>query len=198
MEFISFEVNSFTKGETMSLVVPSKFNQPGNHSDEMIETAKRRAQQDFENEQAEALLKSTYEAEKARLRKGGPPVSQPKPALHANPPKPKEPSPMQKQLDLERQANAIQAQAPFVPDSKPTGPTPETSEADGQFAVKVIEVWKASVQAKKDFPNVAAFHAHCAECRDKEGQLRPDQKGIVGLAYYKKLINLEKGRLPRR
>jgi hypothetical protein len=183
----------------MSLITQSSKKAALSEHDQMIEQAKRKAKIDYDNEEAEALLKSTYEAEKARLRKGGSSGNQSAKPTSANPPKPKEPSAMQRQLDLERSTRAsLQAQAPFVPDSKPAAPSPEVSEEEGQFAIKVIETWKASVQAKKDFPNVGAFHAFCAECRDKEGQLRPDQKGIVGLAYYKKLINLEKGHLPRR
>lgn len=181
----------------MSLITPSSFNKPSNGKNEMIETAKRRAQQDFETEEAEALLRSTYEAEKERLRKGEPPVSQLKPAIHANPPKQKEPSPMQRQLNLERQANALPAQAPFVTDSQPAALSPKVSEEEGQFAIKVIETWKASVEARKDFPNVGAFHAFCVECEEKEKFMRPHHKGLVGLPYYLKKINLEKGRVPR-
>lgn len=179
----------------MSLIVPTRFpNQELTEREALVRHGRTKAQKDFAQEEAENLIKKSYQEELDKLRNGGPPAGQSaKPTIA---PTTRKESGMDTEKRVKEMTAAYMAQGPTPEPLKPGSPTPqpspEVSEEEGELAVKVIETWKASVEAKKDFPNVVSFHAFCVECEEREIQLRPHQKGIVGLPFYQRSINLQK------
>lgn len=173
-------------------IQPSKFSKTIlSEREDMIASARRRAQIDHENESAEELLKSTYQTEKARLKAASPERQHNTKTTSAPPlsaPK-KSPSPMQKHLDL---AQAMRAQSPIVLTQAHQAAGP-TQDIDAAHALRVVRAWGDSGQAQKDFPNLAAFHLFCTEAEKIDATLPPHRRGLMGLAFYERDV-LQKGR----
>ncbi|MDR4485574.1 MAG: hypothetical protein R3B95_20670 [Nitrospirales bacterium] len=177
----------------MSLIVPSKLQKPElSEREALVRHGRERARKDFAQEEAENLIKESYDGELHRLRKGGPPVSQLKPAPHPNPPKSKQPSPIQKQLNLERSMRA--SRAPFVPVPKPVAPSLDSSEIDGPFALRVVQCWGRSSAARKDFSSVASFHQFCLESQQKDAARPSHLRGLWGIEYYERCPHIARRR----
>lgn len=176
----------------MSLITQSPKNPASSEKVQLVEQAKRRAQQDFSNEQIEATLKTAYENELTRLRKGEAPVSQPKPAIQPNPPQPTSVHTTRKEnvMDSEKKvqemtARFMAAQSHTPEPLKPAAPSPDTS-LDPNMARRVVECWNASSEAKKDFKNLATFYDFAIASEKKDSQLPDHRKDLCGLPFYER------------
>ncbi|HBP90932.1 MAG TPA: hypothetical protein PKK23_15775 [Nitrospirales bacterium] len=176
----------------MSLITQSPKNPAISEKKQLVEQAKRRAQQDFSSQQIEATLKTAYENELTRLRKGEAPVSQPRPALHANPPKPTSAPTTKKESVMdagkkvqEMTARFMAAQSHTPEPLKPAPPSPDTS-LDPNMARRVVECWNASSEAKKDFKTLADFYDFAIASEAKNAKLPPHIKGLCGLPFYER------------
>jgi hypothetical protein len=175
----------------MSLITQSSRKPAVNETELMIESARRKARIDFQNESAEELLKSTYEAEKARLRKGEPP-----PVQKATTSPPQATTRKESIMDTDRRVKAMttdfMAQSPTPKTLKPVAPIPQpsadTSGINPDLAKRCAECWRDSTQARRDFSSLAAFYDFALESEKKNSQLPDPRKEICGLAFYERQI----------